>query len=440
VSVSVREAATGRVLVDIRSDVPRIPASNMKLLTTGAALVSLPADHAFGTKVFIDGSRIYLIGDGDPALADPDLLKAMRNSAGEPLDVEQMLSLWADWIVRSAGPDLNEIVVDDRVFDTQFWHPDWPRDQANRHYCAEVGGLNFHRNVLRLRPRPVHGGIELGASPSASSLPIINELKPARPGISTNSIAPLRTAETDTITVRGTVAIQQVVPVEITVHDPGLFTARLLADRLRQRGVDIREVRRIRLNEVPAGSALQLEFKTQLDQVLKQCNHESVNLYAEALLKYLGHTATGQPGSWANGGEALRSVIERRLGRTPVGLIVKDGSGMSRRNKVPPSLMTQWLATFADDTTVSQRFRETLPTPGEGTLGRRFANRNLHGCTMYAKTGYINAVSALSGLVVSPDGRTLTFSIIGNDLKDVRACKQLQDAIVSLIAESMAGR
>lgn len=434
ISVSVRDTKTGREIVDIASGTPRIPASNMKLLSTGGAIDRFPLDHQFRTRLLLDDDQIVIVGHGDPALADPDLLDDMVDENGRQLDVEGLLDLWVRTIRKAGVTRISEVIVDDRIFDRDLLHADWPRNQAQRGYCAEVSGLNFHRNVLALRPQPKPGTIALGESPSAPFLPIHNEMTPGNGKAKANSIDPHRQPLSETITVRGTVVEPQVSPVEITIHDPAMFTGRLLADRLNRAGIAVGSVRRPTDSEVFDQEQVLFDVVTPMRTVVRECNHESKNLYAEALLKHLGHQKTGRPGSWANGSQALVNVVRERTGFDTDGLVIADGSGMSRRNRIPPRLMTRWLATFADSTDTSTFFRASLPSPGAGTLQSRFTSRSLHGCGMVAKTGYINGVSALSGLVIAPDGQTYAFSIMGNDLKDIRRCKKLQETIVETIA------
>ncbi|MDG2424387.1 MAG: D-alanyl-D-alanine carboxypeptidase/D-alanyl-D-alanine-endopeptidase [Phycisphaerales bacterium] len=437
ISVSVRDTSSGRELVDVASSTPRIPASNMKLLSTGAAISSYPLDHQFRTRLLLENGRIVIIGNGDPALADPDLLSDMRDGNGRTLNVEGLLDLWVKAIRKADVTQIDEVIVDDRIFDRDLLHADWPRNQIQRSYCPEVSGLNFHRNILELRPEPRPGHIALGESPSAPFMSIHNEMTPGKGKAKSNTVDPHRQPLSETITVRGTVVEPQISPVEITVHDPAMFTGRLLADRLAREGIKTGSVRRASKSEVFDQQHVLFDVVTPMQTVVKECNHESKNLYAEAILKHLGHSKTNQPGSWSNGSEALAEIVRERTGHQAKNLVIADGSGMSRRNRVSPELMTRWLATFADGSTTSRAFQASLPSPGSGTLERRFANRSLHGCDVVAKTGYINGVSALSGLVIAPGGQSYAFSVIGNDLKNIRRCKHLQESIVEVIAEDI---
>ena len=134
IAVSVRDAAGDSALVSINAEERMIPASNMKLLVTGAALHALGADFKFRTKLIRDGDRLVIVGDGDPAFGDPVLLQQI------PLDIEEFLATWVDEVVESGLEAVTEVLVDDRVFDRRFVHPSWPADhQLLRRHDAGRG-------------------------------------------------------------------------------------------------------------------------------------------------------------------------------------------------------------------------------------------------------------------------------------------------------------
>jgi D-alanyl-D-alanine carboxypeptidase/D-alanyl-D-alanine-endopeptidase (penicillin-binding protein 4) len=156
---------------------------------------------------------------------------------------------------------------------------------------------------------------------------------------------------------------------------------------------------------------------TPVRDVALLCNRDSVNLYAEALLKRMGREISGERGSWASGAAVLRMVMNERLGPEAASeLTVSDGSGMSRGNQVSPSLMTAWLESVYEDARIGPAFVESLATPGSGTLERRFRDVRVKN-KVSAKSGLLNGVRTLSGYITEPGtGRTLAFSVLVNDL------------------------
>ncbi|MCH2135711.1 MAG: D-alanyl-D-alanine carboxypeptidase/D-alanyl-D-alanine-endopeptidase [Phycisphaerales bacterium] len=427
-------ACDGRVLAGVDADTPRIPASNMKLLSSGTAIAILGPDWRFRTRLLKQGDDVIIVGDGDPALADPDLLADMTDELGRPMTADGILDIWADAIEATGVRSIDRLVVDDRVFDQAFIHPSWPREQLSRHYCAGSAGLNFHRNMLHLRPAPGPSGPRLDdVRPAVPFLPIDNRLKSHG---SKTEVSVHRAPGTDAIAVSGTVAQPLVVPVDVTVQDMPLLTGRMLADRLSRRGIEVNEITRPtedeRFDSGTGASAIGPDIVTPMTTVLRQCNVESRNIYADALLKRAAHEATGRPGAWRDGSALVRREVRARTGIERVE--VADGSGMSRQNKVSPSVLAAWLASFKRGTPEGDALLDSLSTIDRGTVKRRFGSLDLHGCTLEAKTGYISGVSTLSGVISAPDGRCAAFSVLCNNLKNTKAARAMQKDLVEATA------
>ncbi len=447
VAVSIREAQTGAQLVAINADQPLIPASNMKLLTSGAALHILGPDFQFTTRLLRDGERLIIVGDGDPALGDPELLELMEIGGHTGIDVETFIGLWVQPVVDSGLERVAELVVDDRVFDREFVHPAWPVEQLNRRYCAQVAGLNFHLNVLHFYPRPGQGHRpDLGLyHPRGDWIGITNNAA-SRHGVhDRNDLWIARKLETNRLTFYGNVKFAYRDPAPVTIHDPPAFFARLFADRLAEAGVEVEAFRVAPPAEPPpAGELAGPLIRTPIATVVTRCNRNSQNLYAEALLKRIGHAVTNEPGSWTNGPAVVRLVVHERLKNPNLAsrLVVSDGSGLSRANRITARMMTAWLKTFHDDERLGPIFIESLARAGEsGTLQKRFRDVDLHGSTVHAKSGYVQYVSCLSGYVSMPDGRRRPFSILVNGLREpgsVGKAKKMQERILSAIAWDMS--
>ncbi|MEM7622611.1 MAG: D-alanyl-D-alanine carboxypeptidase, partial [Planctomycetota bacterium] len=139
VGVHVREAMTDGSLFARGASRPLLPASNMKLLTTGAALLVLGPDMRFDTDFRVRDGQVIVVGSGDPAFGDPSML----GREGVPESPDALLDELARAIVADGrGAGIETVIVDDRVFDRRGAHPSWPRDQLNLWYCAEVAGVN----------------------------------------------------------------------------------------------------------------------------------------------------------------------------------------------------------------------------------------------------------------------------------------------------------
>jgi len=449
IAISITDASSNVSFVSINADQQMIPASNMKLLTSGTALHYLGPRFEFNTRIVRQDDRLIVIGDGDPAFGDPELLEIMSINGSDGLDVEAFIDLWVQPIVASGMKQVRELIVDDRIFDREFVHPTWPVDQLNRTYCAQVSGLTFHANILRFYPRPESG-----------SRPNVSNFEPHMPWIFLTNRGTCKTGAHDTndgwiarklgtnqLTFYGNVrsAYRSPYNVPVTVHDMPSQFAHMLAERLNKAGVTVQSYR-VANEDDPTfqGETIGPVISSPISTVITRCNRDSANLYAECLIKRVGNAMTRQPGSWMNGAAIVRHAVHERLEGSAVvnGLVVTDGSGMSRDNRVTAEILTAWLNTFHNDDRLGPIFIESLANPGdEGTLEKRFRSAHLQGATVQAKSGYINHVSCLSGFVTAADGRRFSFSVLGNDLKnpgEIAKAKRLQEQVVVAIAKELA--
>ena len=433
--VAIYDATTGEELGSMNERRALIPASNLKLLTSGTALLVLGPDFEFRTRIVRDGDRIVVIGAGDPAFGDSELLGEMKITANEFVD------RLAQPIIE-AGGHVREVVIDDRAFDREAVHPTWPKGQLHRWYCAEVSGLNFHANVIEVFAtcRSATGIPSVRKAPDAPWLEVNVTARCAGKGAST-ALDVQREPGSNRFTLSGTLVGSIDEPIRCSLTDPALVFGRLLADRLHAAGMDAAAttatspatqspdavpgganaptqrtgivVRLAEPGEVFNPSKQLAVVRTPLQRVLERCNVDSHNLYAEALLKRIGREVTGQPGSWSNGAAVVRMQVNEKVGTESGSLLMVDGSGMSAENNVSPMLMGRWLVALNQNERVRDMFIESLPKPGEGTLRRRFQDR-LPG-EVRAKSGFINNVRAFSGYVTSEGGRRVAYSIIINN-------------------------
>lgn len=416
IGVVISDPVSGRTLASEKAASRFIPASNMKLLTTGAALHVLGPDFRFETTLATlppetPGAkpRLLVIAGGDPAFGDPLLLQEMG------MTIEQFLGVWVDAVRETGMTEFSELILDTRIFDEEYVHPTWPVEQLNKWYCAEVSGLNFYTNVVEVFTRPTREREPptYTIEPAAPDIRVRNQARSVGSGQQTVWAA--RAHGTNNIVLRGDVRWVGS-PIKVTIHDNASHFGAVFTDRLSKSGIRVGEMRRAAQQEqFPTRTDLHI-IRTPIEVVLRRTNEDSQNLYAEALLKRIGHEITGQPGSWANGGTVVRMLAQERLTNTPASaIVVADGSGMSRANAVTPQAISEWLISMARDPKLADPFIRSLARPGSGTLRTRMQNASVNH-TVYAKSGYLNGVHALSGYVMDDDtGDRVVFSILINN-------------------------
>ena len=166
---------------------------------------------------------------------------------------------------------------------------------------------------------------------------------------------------------------------------------------------------------------------------------ESDNLSAECLFRLIGHETTAEPGGTQNGVLGVRSSLAR-MGIDTAGVIVADGSGVSRYNLVSPADLVRVLEWMYDHPLLYAQFESSLPVAGtDGTLASRMKETPAEG-NLRAKTGTLTGASALSGYVRTRDGELLCFSILMQFYPTTAApYRAVQDSIGSFLASLTRG-
>jgi len=448
IALSVVDATTGNPLV-IHDDVtPMIPASNMKLLTSGAALIVLGTDFVYETRLVCgDDDTLYIIGSGDPALADPALLLEME------MGFDELVGMWVEDIATcDKAQSIRRLIVDDRIFENEGFHPTWDEHDRLRTYAAPVSGFNFHTNIITFFVNPnksVGLAPEFTIEPGVSSVvSVLNKATTHQKGgaPSASGIWVSRSLDANVFSLHGQISSPQ--RAEVPVVQPAELFADLLAERLGDAGMTITTSRAardddVRLSITTPDQAVGHSIRTPISTVLKRCNTHSNNLYAESLFKRIGHGVTGQPGSWGNGQAIMRLILSKHLGPDlAVGVTIADGSGLSRENRVTSHLVTAWLSMMYQTEHLRDVYVDSMAEPGEpGTLRKRFAKDALTN-RVVAKSGYMKGISCLSGYVISPDGQAIAFSILVNNIggttgrgefATVGKVKRVQERIVKAI-------
>lgn len=426
----------GRELVAVSPDGRFIPASNTKLFTTAAAFATLPGldrpDTTGGASVVLVRRRgaapdVIIEGFGDARLS----------SAADC--VTDCLGALAD-AVAARTRRVRNIIGDDSFYPDQRWSPGMSWNNIPSWSGTAISALTIDDNELPLRVTPGPAG----QPPALEVLPyyrIENRATTVASGQTDLNID--RLPFSDRLVLTGTI-VAGAAPerIRLSVDDPAHFAAWRLRTMLEARGVRVAgdisaRHRPVGPDTAPApipGLDRQVLLHLTpppLAEDLRTINKASQNLHAELMLRRLGRQSG--TGAIADGLSIVRDMLGRAgLRRTDYDF--SDGSGMSTYNRVTPRgvvTLLRWAATQP----WGAAWRATFPVGGvDGTLTRRFRGTTLEG-RLFAKTGSLNATSALSGYLIARSGRTLTFSFYANDVPDGASATATMDAALILIAD-----
>jgi len=425
VGVSAVDLASRRMIIGIRAETPRIPASNQKLLTGAFILARYGGGYEFKTACYRRGDDLVVVGAYDPALGDPKLAEEDGDGVYADLDA------WAKAAKRAFGDRIaGDLVLSPPANLESYRHPDWPTNQHHRAYAAPVAALNFHNNCIdvsfgadpaRTRPKLV---------PGVEGIRVVNRVK-----IGKQNLWSLRLSEGDAVaTLRGTVTAKGTWPLSVPVNDPPMLLGRVFADRLAKADVALGGALRV-MGPIPASAAMTplAESRTSLADVMRRALKRSLNMAAECMLLRAGD------GTWGGSAAVLEGSLARTFEVAAGQMSAADGSGLSRRNRASPAAIVKVLVGVAarEDRDV---LLDALPVSGvDGTLARRMTKANYRR-RVRAKTGYILGVCCLSGYVVDGSGvPKVAFSVMANEVPAGKAwvAKKLQDAICRAIVDSL---
>ncbi len=432
-----------RVLLEHDADRGYMTASNMKLIASAVALDVLGPEFVYTTRLVGRGKQLgaafagdlVLVGAGDPTFG----ARAFEPNGATAPFARMAKALRARGIEYVTGC----VIGDDDVHPDEIMGLGWDWSYHADWYAAQVSGLCFNENCIDL----IFGGTRVGAPPTCKLDPetayieLVNHVRCV--DRASGDVVFSRGLGTNRIVVSGTLPVQTKAKRDWgSVHNPTLFAATVLREELMRRGVRV-DGPAVDGDQLAGGSAAtaQVVFyehrSPSMRKILESLNKRSQNLYAEQVLRTAGRKLGGD-GSMRSGAAAVRRVFAK-FGIDTDGLVIADGSGLSRLNLVQPRQLTALLAAFVHHEH-AKLFLATLPVAGiDGTLRGRFPpGAPAHGRVL-AKTGYIGRVVALSGYVPRRGDTPLAFSVLVNDFHAPTArIKKLVDQLVNRIA-ALAG-
>jgi serine-type D-Ala-D-Ala carboxypeptidase/endopeptidase (penicillin-binding protein 4) len=438
----------GKVLYKQNADRLFTPASNTKLFTTAAALALIGPGYVFRTTVETNGALdrygrltgdLVLVGRGDPNLSGRELPYALRTQRNDhPIQVlEQLADAVAQKGVKFVDGD---VIADDSYFAFERYGEGWSQDDLVLADGAPVSALTINDNVIFVNILPADRAGErafVSITPFADYYQIDNRIITTPAGTGQKIFIDREPGSTH-LTLWGNMPLDAAGANEaLAIEDPAEYAATLFRQLLVSRGIVIYGKQKTRHTELASLSTLTVtataparggdqSSSVSLNQPMILAAHESQpliedvavinkvsqNLHAEILLRLLGREK-GTSGTVEGGLEVVRGFLNQ-AGVPPDEYVFFDGSGLSRQNLVSPEAVVKLLQ-FAASQPWGASFRDTLPVAGvDGSLAERFAGLDPR-AHVFAKTGSLSGVKALSGYATTVKGQQIAFSILSNN-------------------------
>jgi serine-type D-Ala-D-Ala carboxypeptidase/endopeptidase (penicillin-binding protein 4) len=396
-------------LFDYNKNKNLLPASNLKIVTTAAALKVLGPDYRFRTDFFIDGyidrklnllmGNLYAKGSGDPTIAK-DIFTRKNPSEFKPLIDSLRVKRGIDYI----EGDL-KILTPFKV--EEAFGKGWDLDDLTSYYSAAISPVTWHENLTKVTVNK--NSIEIVPPyPFKVKLDTVPDLSKAQFR---------RLIGSDSLIISSD--FQKSVSGFVTVKDPDIFFKNNLKAYLSRNNVVFRN-KSVSPKDTMKFHVFTL-YSDSLYKIIDKCNGESNNLYAEQLFREtaeifandtsLTDSLMNLPPTYENLLKINSELYTRLFGIDNFNLC--DGSGLSRMNFFSADKLVKVLARmYEDDNFVS--YLSSFPLPGSnGTLSSRMTHEDLKN-RLFAKTGSMTGVNCLTGYLFTKNGNRIAFSIMNN--------------------------
>lgn len=421
-SVYVIDAVSGSVLYET-PQVSLVPASVMKIVTTAAALEILGEEFEFHTQLGISGTvnaetgllagNLVLKGGCDPAFYSEYFPEHYRGT----------FEAWVAALLKSGVKTIQgDFVIDLSQLNGSSIPGGWLWEDIGNYYGAGVSALTYSGNYYNIH----------FSSPSESGMPVtISKIDPLIDSL--NLINKVLSSEVnrDMAFIYGAPGsfsqlAEGTIPkgrsefiVKAAMPDPARIAANEIIKILKYNKIDILgKVLFVNTSSKDAFTLIADKNSPPLRDLIVPLNKESINLFAEHLLREIGRARKGSP-SLDRSIEAVNEFwIERGVFMN--GFYPTDGSGLSRSNAVCSRTLAEVLR-FMYLSPNRDNFFNSLPVAGQsGTLQSAFKGTKLEN-NLRAKTGSMTRVRSMTGIFTNLKGKKVIFAVITNNFKGNQA-------------------
>ena len=431
--VYVHEVSQPEAVLTVGADVPRNPASTMKLLTTLVALEELGPAYTWKTEAYasapvrdgvLDGD-LYIKGYGDPYLVIEHFWRFLR-------------ALRKGGLTEIRG----DLIIDQGFFEPASGQPtDFDR-RPHRAYNVQPQALlvKFQAVNFRFLPQPRQQRVQIIADPQPAQLAIDNRVRltngPCRGGargvgMQVADRAGLVNEASFTMVFSGRYSVNcGDDDFYRVVAEPSNYIHGVFKTLWQEMGG--RFVGGVREGVVPDGATLlHSAISPPLSEIIRVVNKYSNNVMTRQLLLTLGAEKQGAPGTVEKGIAVIHEWLKQRDLKFAE-LVLENGSGLSREERISARhlgevLLAAWQSPYMPE------FLASLPILSmDGTLKRR-SGGGLAG-RAHLKTGSINNVRAQAGIVLDERGRRMVVVVLHNAASaDTSAGEAVQSAVLGWV-------
>ncbi len=395
------------------------PASNLKLVSSGAYLDVLGPDFQFSTPLYGRGEQRDSIWIGDLIVegsGDPSISGTFYED--HPLF---LFEKWTELLKQKGITKIDgNLMGSNGLFDDVPYPEGWEWNDLSFYYAPEISALSFNGNVVDLE---VIADGPVGSVPEIQWFPFntpyvefINEQLITPRGTEYDE-SYRRVLGTNVIILRSTLPRGYYETEPLSVLEPAYYFMDTFKRYLEKRGIETtgqifidNEYDQHRNESL---TVLDEHHSVPLHEMIQWLNRESDNFYAEMLLKKMVTELYDAQGETELGLDILQDYMNE-MGFDTTAVSLRDASGMAPATLLKAGDLNRYLLKVKEKEYFPYLF-ESLSVGGvNGTLGHRFGNSPVRQ-HFYGKSGYVSGVRSLSGYLDTQSGQQVVVSIITNN-------------------------
>ncbi|MDP7038511.1 MAG: D-alanyl-D-alanine carboxypeptidase/D-alanyl-D-alanine-endopeptidase [Myxococcota bacterium] len=429
VGLEVKNLQSGEELFALNKNRLMIPASNIKIITTGAALYYLLPDYKFYTVIYGDmddegvvAGDLWIKGHGDPWLL-PEKVWYI---------ITQLKRLGLKKV-------RGRIIADGSYFAPPHHARGSEQDSSSAAYMSPAGGLSVGFNAMGIHIKPAK---QIG-QPALISFEPSNHYVQTEGHIMTVSdqtskilVDTVNEPDKSTVWLSGRINSEDKPKVKWRKVSPAaLYAGEIFKALMQEQGIEI--AGKVEQGFVPEEAPEIFKYGSlPLSEIVLKVNQFSNNFMAAQLARVLGAEVMGVPGTWSKGVQVMDAFLDK-MGIASGTYVLGNASGLHDVNAFSVGQISQVLEFMYNQRHLRTEFLASMAVAGSsGTLKERMRQAEAQ-YYLRGKTGTLSSASALSGYVVNKDGEDLVFAFIVNHyrspLVDVWG---LQDKLGNLLAGS----
>lgn len=407
IAISVKDASSGKTVYERDSKKLLHPASTLKIPIAYFAINTLGYDYLFKTGFYTHNKDLYIKLGADPFLNTNQLKIAFKALKDKGLNT------------------FENLYIDDSIIDKKESAAGWMWDDDVNPHTPKISAYNLDKNLIKVNISQLSDGTVKATPASKYPMSIFAYIQKNEKS-DYYDINRYNWDNPELVEIYANVASTK--PLYIPISSMRRYFIYNTENIIEDERITVKSTS-YSSKLVPEEAEMVYEITNPIEPSLTGILYDSNNLMSETIYKLAGGHKYGITGTDIAGLSAMTEFY-KDYNIDFDNVLIKDGSGVSRKNLVSTDWMSNILLQIYKNKNFD-KFKQYLAQPGDGTLSQRLFD--LRG-DAWLKTGSLSGISTIAGYINSKDGNTYAIAIFTQNFKEKQKdIKKIEDDIINLI-------